>query len=200
MIDALARVYDLQNSDQYRDEMTYVEPETGARISCRWLLPRSARGLAAQARATASCGTMLTWGQLGRSPDILAPYIINRPHLQDAFGAVKHPHCDFGENIVNYYKYCRDNDLFLTHALGDPQVDRSTQPQNEHAPCPRTKRSPCTSSKRRATASSSRGGKQLSTARRAQQRVLRLAVGDLLRAQRPALRARLLDPDQQPRA
>ena len=29
MIDALARVYDLQNSDEYRDRMTYVEPEIG---------------------------------------------------------------------------------------------------------------------------------------------------------------------------
>ena len=39
--------------------------------------------------------------------------------------------CDFGENLENYYKYCMRNDLFLTHALGDPQVDRSEQPQNE---------------------------------------------------------------------
>ena len=44
---------------------------------------------------------------------------------------MKHPKCDFGENAVNYYRYCAENDLFLTHALGDPQVDRSEQPQNE---------------------------------------------------------------------
>ena len=34
MIKALADVYDAQNSE-YRDEMTYVEPETGVRASCR---------------------------------------------------------------------------------------------------------------------------------------------------------------------
>ena len=34
-------------------------------------------------------------------------------------------------NVANYYHYCMENDLFLTHALGDPQVDRSQQPQNE---------------------------------------------------------------------
>ena len=73
----------------------------------------------------------LSWGQLGRSPDILAPYILSALHLKDQFSAVKHPKCDFGENIENYYKYCMSRDLFLTHALGDPQVDRSTQPQNE---------------------------------------------------------------------
>lgn len=29
------------------------------------------------------------------------------------------------------YKYCLRNDLFLILTLGDPQVDRSEQPQNE---------------------------------------------------------------------
>ena len=31
----------------------------------------------------------------------------------------------WGDNIVNYYKYVRDNDLFLTHAIINPQNDRS---------------------------------------------------------------------------
>jgi len=53
-----------------------------------------------------------------------------------AFGAAKHPRCDFAENIAGYYRFCRDNDLFLTHALGDPQVDRSQQPQNEKRQVP----------------------------------------------------------------
>ena len=49
----------------------------------------------------------LTWGQLGRSPDILAPYIISALPLEDAFSAVKNPNCDFGENLENYYQYCK---------------------------------------------------------------------------------------------
>src|SRR5438874_4105280 len=129
MIDALARVYDLQNSDEYRDQMTYVEPENGIRTSLSWLLPKD-REDSHRKRVNSQMWNMLTWGQLGRSPDILAPYISNMVPRAAAFSAVKHAKCDFGENIVNYYKYCRDNDLFLTHALGDPQVDRSTQPQN----------------------------------------------------------------------
>jgi 4-hydroxyphenylacetate 3-monooxygenase len=39
MVQAMADVYDLQNSDQYRDEMTYVDPESGVRTSLSWLLP-----------------------------------------------------------------------------------------------------------------------------------------------------------------
>jgi aromatic ring hydroxylase len=71
------------------------------------------------------------WGQLGRGPDVLAPFILMLSESRKVFGEVKNEHCDFGENIHNYYKYCMENDLFLTHALGDPQVDRSAQPQNE---------------------------------------------------------------------
>ncbi len=130
MIDELARVYDLQNSPRYRDEMTFVDPETGVRSSVSWLLPRSAEDLKKK-RRNSELWNGLTWGQLGRSPDILAPYIISALHLKDEFSKVKNSHCDFGENLANYYRYCLRNDLFLTHALGDPQVDRSEQPQNE---------------------------------------------------------------------
>ncbi|HLF79498.1 MAG TPA: 4-hydroxyphenylacetate 3-hydroxylase N-terminal domain-containing protein [Dehalococcoidia bacterium] len=135
MIKALADVYDLQNSDKYRDEMTYVEPESGLRTSLSWLIPKDHED-SARKRRNSQLWNMLTWGQLGRSPDILAPYISNMVPRREQFSAFKNPHCDFGENILNYYRYCRDNDLFLTHALGDPQVDRSTQPQNERRAVP----------------------------------------------------------------
>lgn len=130
MIGELARVYDLQNGAEYRDAMTFVDAETGIRTSLSWLLPRSADDLRRK-RHNSELWNRFTWGQLGRSPDILAPYIISSLHLKDEFSAVKHPKCDFGENLENYYKHCMRNDLFLTHALGDPQVDRSEQPQNE---------------------------------------------------------------------
>ena len=130
MVNEAARIYDLQNSPQYRDEMTFVDSESGVRTSISWMLPRSAEDLKKK-RRNSELWNLLTWGQLGRSHDILAPYIISGLHRKADFSAVKNPHCDFGENLENYYKYCMRNDLFLTHALGDPQVDRSEQPQNE---------------------------------------------------------------------
>ena len=135
MIGELARIYDLQNSPKYRDEMTFVDPEAGVRTSVSWLLPRSAADLKRK-RRNSELWNELTWGQLGRSPDILAPYIISGLHLKAEFSAVKHPKCDFGENLENYYKHCMRNDLFLTHALGDPQVDRTEQPQNQQREIP----------------------------------------------------------------
>jgi aromatic ring hydroxylase len=134
MVHALADVYDRQN-DTYRDEMTYVDAESGVRTSLSWLVPHT-REDSARKRRNSQLWNLLTWGQLGRSPDVLAPFIVNLMVRKDAFGAHRHPRCDFGENIANYYRNCRDNDLFLTHALGDPQVDRSQQPQNERRAVP----------------------------------------------------------------
>ena len=130
MVHELARIYDLQHTDGFGDEMTFVSPETGNRCSLSWLLPRSHKDLRRQ-RRNSEIWNEESWGQLGRSPDILAPHIISLVAIRDALAQVKHPKCDFGENIVNYHRHCMENDLFLTHALGDPQVDRSIQPQNE---------------------------------------------------------------------
>ena len=119
IVHELARIYDLHHTEKYRDEMTFISPETGNRCSVSWLLPRSMEDLKKK-RRNSEIWNEQCWGQLGRGPDILAPYMITLYNARDALGSVKNPHCDFGENIVNYYRHCAENDLFLTHALGDP--------------------------------------------------------------------------------
>ncbi len=130
IVHELARIYDLQHFGEYRDQMTFVSPDTGNRCSLSWLLPRTMEDLKKK-RRNSEVWNEQSWGQLGRSPDILAPHIITLYNARESLSAVENPHCDFGENLVNYHRYCTENDLFLTHALGDPQVDRSQQPQNE---------------------------------------------------------------------
>jgi 4-hydroxyphenylacetate 3-monooxygenase oxygenase component len=135
-VQELARVYDLQHTAEYRDLMTFVSPETGNRVSLSWLIPHSAEDLRRKRRNSEIWGEQ-TWGQLGRSPDILAPFITVLAQRHADLSSVKAtPYCDFGENALNYYRLCMENDLFLTHALGDPQVDRSLQPQNEQRATP----------------------------------------------------------------
>jgi 4-hydroxyphenylacetate 3-monooxygenase oxygenase component len=135
MVRELARIYDLQHTDAYRDQMTFVSPATGQRCSLSWLLPRS-HGDLRRKRRNSEIWNEQCWGQLGRGPDMLAPYIITLYDMRDALSAVRHPHCDFGENVGRYYDHCLERDLFLTHALGDPQIDRSEQPQNEPRAAP----------------------------------------------------------------
>ena len=86
MVHELARIYDLQHSEQYRDEMTFVSPEMGKRFSLSWLLPRSHEDLKRQ-RRNSEIWNEESWGQLGRSPDILAPHIISPRGHQRRAGA-----------------------------------------------------------------------------------------------------------------
>jgi aromatic ring hydroxylase len=81
MIAELARIYDLQNSDKYRDEITGIDAATGRRISVSWVLPRSAEDLKRK-RCNSELWKELSWGQLGRGSDILAPNIIFALHLK----------------------------------------------------------------------------------------------------------------------
>ncbi len=45
MVHELARIYDLQHNDEYRDQMTFISAETGNPCSVSWLLPRSEQDL-----------------------------------------------------------------------------------------------------------------------------------------------------------
>jgi aromatic ring hydroxylase len=74
-VTALAEVYDKQN-DGYRDEMTYIDNESGVRTSLSWLIARSPED-SQRKRRNSQLWNLLTWGQLGRSPDVLAPFIVN---------------------------------------------------------------------------------------------------------------------------
>ena len=79
MVHELARIYDLQHTDEYRDQMTFVSPETGNSCSVSWLLPRSEEDLKKK-RRNSEIWNEQSWGQLGRSPDVMAPYIIMLQH------------------------------------------------------------------------------------------------------------------------
>ena len=67
MVHELARVYDLQNSDQYRDEMTYVDPENGVRTSLSWILAHSVED-SRRARRNSELWNELTWGPARPQP------------------------------------------------------------------------------------------------------------------------------------
>ena len=63
-----------------------------------------------------------TFGMVGRSPDYLNTVLMTWAEGADFFGQRGE---QFAQNVRNYYDYCRDRDLFLTHAIVNPQSDRS---------------------------------------------------------------------------
>ena len=68
--------------------MTFISPATGQRCSLSWLLPRSHEDLKKK-RRNSEIWNEQCWGQLGRGPDILAPYIITLYDMRETLSAVQ---------------------------------------------------------------------------------------------------------------
>lgn len=129
MARSLAGLYDLQHDPRYRDLLTYEED--GERYATSFMVPSSKDDLrrigeAHRLRADYSLGT------LGRAPDYMNTNVMAAGMASGYFeqgensGALGSGR-NFGENMRRYAEYVRDNDLCLTHALTNPQVNRSKQ-------------------------------------------------------------------------
>ncbi|CAN5541937.1 4-hydroxyphenylacetate 3-monooxygenase, oxygenase component [soil metagenome] len=121
IIDSLAHLYDMQHDPEYRDELTYVSPDTGDRVGTSFMQPRSREDLE-QRSAAMRRWALYSHGMMGRSPDYLSSSIMSFAAAHEFF-AQNDPR--FGEHVVNYYKKAREEDLCLTHTLINPQANRA---------------------------------------------------------------------------
>lgn len=120
-VEEIARLYDAQHDPALQDKLTYVEPETGERAGLAFMPAYSAEDLSRRREAYRIWAEM-NFGLMGRSPDFLNCTLLAFWEASDVFGRNGQK---FADNAVNYYKYIRDKDLFLSHALITPQNDRS---------------------------------------------------------------------------
>ena len=120
-INELARLYDMQHDPKYQEKITHICEETGERVNNSFLNPRNGEDLQAR-RQLFEVWAKATFGLMGRTPDFLGT-VVTAMASNDWF--FRQYGERWGDNIVNYYKYIRDNDLFLTHAIINPQNDRS---------------------------------------------------------------------------
>lgn len=120
-VDELARQLDLQHDPQHRDLLTVEDPETGLRTARSFRPPGDLDELRAL-RRSAEFWMSESWGQQGRSPAFMATIAAG---VADFAGRLATNAPEHGENARAWHRYVRDNDLVLTHALGDPQIDRS---------------------------------------------------------------------------
>lgn len=120
---SIAELYDLQHRPDLVDAMTYESPTTGDRVGMSFMQPLTREDL------TRRSVMHKTWadhslGFIGRSPDYLN---VNLMAAARAHSYFERGDPRFGENIQRYYEYVRENDLCLTHALTNPQVNRSAR-------------------------------------------------------------------------
>ncbi|GAA0984945.1 4-hydroxyphenylacetate 3-monooxygenase, oxygenase component [Acrocarpospora macrocephala] len=127
-IQSYARLYDMKHDSQYQDILTYTEEPGGERYDISYLVPKSKEELKAKGRAYHTYARA-SYGCLGRGPEFMAALIAGMWESTDWFE-------QWGEGgaqkVADYVRYVRDNDLFLTHALGNPQSDRS-KPSHQQA-------------------------------------------------------------------
>ncbi len=115
-----ARLFDIQHEPEFRDRLTYLT-EQGERVAMAYLPAYTPADLRQRETAYRLMAEQ-TLGMMGRSPDFLGSVIHGwgeSAELLEAMGA------DFADNLRTYANYVRDNDVFLTHAIITPQIDRS---------------------------------------------------------------------------
>lgn len=116
-VETVAKLYDLQHDPEKREFMQYVEPETGEACGTQFLLPKGKDDLLKRRKFHQEWAEA-TYGWFGRSTDFMSAMMAAWNINADFFG-------DYADNVRNYFRYIRDNDLYLTHVLINPQVDRS---------------------------------------------------------------------------
>jgi 4-hydroxyphenylacetate 3-monooxygenase oxygenase component len=119
-IRSMAMLYDLQHASAHQDVLTAEVPELG-RVGRAFEMPRTREQLQRKREAytvwaEASCG------MLGRSPDFMNAMLTALAAKRGFFTELAP---ERGDAVVAYYRHVARNDLFLTHALLDPQLDKS---------------------------------------------------------------------------
>ena len=79
--------------------------------------------------STSSCAPTTTSASWAAAPDFMNQFVTGWHLMADRFARAG---ARFGENATRYYEHVREHDLFLTHMLINPQIDRSkTSAQQE---------------------------------------------------------------------
>ncbi|CAN5814365.1 4-hydroxyphenylacetate 3-monooxygenase, oxygenase component [soil metagenome] len=121
VIDTLAALYDDQHDPALGGLLTYPSPTTGESVSKTYLEARSA----AEFAALAGCFHLRakrTFGLMGRLTDFMSAFLVDHTVALRALGKT-----EAAARAQGMVEHCRENDLQVTHALIDPQSDRSTQ-------------------------------------------------------------------------
>ena len=118
---SVAGLYDFQCAPENLDLMTFELPGQGQRVSRAWQLPTSYQELV-QRREALTAWAEQHMGFMGRSPDHVASTLSAMFMGLDVYA--RHAGGRPGA-MHDYFEYARDNDLYVSYVIIDPQGDRS---------------------------------------------------------------------------
>lgn len=119
-IGSIGKMFDFQSAPENRDLMTF-ETDGGTRANRIWELPGSYDALVKR-RKGLEAWTELHAGFMGRAPDHVASCIAGMYMGLEVFEGYD---VNRARALADYYRYARDNDLYLTYVIINPQADRS---------------------------------------------------------------------------
>ena len=117
---SIASLYDFVQAPAQLARMTYAL-EDGSRANRIWELPHSYAELV-ERRQALEAWSELHGGFIGRGPDHVASCISG---LYMGLPVFENYDPKRAAAVSDYYKFARDNDIYLTYALINPQADRS---------------------------------------------------------------------------
>ncbi len=116
-----ASLYDLQNHQDIKNEMTFFLPEKENPIGLSFLQPKTKEDLKRR-RKMFEYWAKHTHGMMGRSPDYMNTAVMS---FASSAALLKGRKNCFPENIQSLYERAMEHDLSFTHTFITPQVNRS---------------------------------------------------------------------------
>ncbi len=118
---SVCRLFDFQSDPLNRPLMTFETPDSRTLAHVMWKPPRSREDLERRREALVAWA-QLHAGFLGRSPDHVASCITG---MYMGLGVFEQYDRQRAGALADYYRYARDNDIYLTYVIINPQADRS---------------------------------------------------------------------------
>ena len=126
----VAAIYDMKADPANRDTLSYEED--GACHSIYYLRAKTRDDLQRRMVGHRKIAD-LTYGMFGRSPDHVASFVTGMAMKPDEL----RPPCGNPDNLLAYYRYARDNDIYTVYAVLPPQAARDPEfYQRQNLPVP----------------------------------------------------------------
>jgi 4-hydroxyphenylacetate 3-monooxygenase len=119
---SFADIYERKRAPENRDVM--VCEEDGETFSTYYHLPRTREDLQRRFETHRRIASW-THGLIGRSPDNFPSYVCGLAMDPGVFDRIRK---GFGDNIRNYHRHMRKNDIFASHTVTNPQGWRMANP------------------------------------------------------------------------
>src|SRR5450756_999122 len=121
VVGTVAGLYDSQAAPENIEQMTFQSPTSGERVNLAWQLPKTYGDLVRRRQAIEKWSA-LSCGMIGRSPDHVASTLGG---FRMGLAAFRDYNPARAAALESYFQYARDNDLFLSYVIINPQADKA---------------------------------------------------------------------------